>query len=95
MKTTVEAIESRYGKADRVWVMDRGMVSEATLTWFREGGRRYLVGLPKSELKKHAAELADTKGWKEVRDGVAVTMCRAENYPAALGSRFAQSVFLC
>lgn len=72
VKTTVEAIESRYGKADRVWVMDRGMVSEATLAWFREGGRRYLVGLPKSELKKHAAELADTKGWKEVRDGVAV-----------------------
>jgi len=31
-----------------------------------------LVGLPKSELKKHAAELADTKGWEKVRDGVAV-----------------------
>jgi len=72
VKSTVEMIESRYGKADRVWVMDRGMVSEATLTWMREGGRRYVVGLPKSELKKHSAELADPAGWKTVRDGVAV-----------------------
>ena len=77
VKATVEKIESRYGKADRVWVMDRGMVSEATLTWMREGGRRYLVGLPKSELKKHAAELADPAGWKVVRDGVAVRYAQA------------------
>jgi hypothetical protein len=70
-------IESRYGKADRVWVMDRGMVSEETLTWMRAGGRRYLVGLPKSELKKHAAQLADPTGWKSVRDGVAVRYAQA------------------
>ena len=72
VKTVVETIESRYGKADRVWVMDRGMVSDEILRWMREGGRRYLVGLPKSELKKHAAELADANGWKEVRGGVVV-----------------------
>lgn len=72
VKTTVETIEARYGKADRVWVMDRGMISDEILAWMREGGRRYLVGMPKSELKKHAAELRDTKGWKSVRGGVAV-----------------------
>lgn len=77
VKTTVEAIEARYGKADRVWVMDRGMVSDEILTWMREGGRRYLVGLPKSELKKHAAELVDDKGWKDVRGGVAVRYAQA------------------
>src|SRR3989338_5159099 len=77
VKATVETIEARYGKADRVWVMDRGMVSNEILSWMREGGRRYLVGLPKSELKKHAAELADTKGWKEVRGGVAVRYAQA------------------
>ena len=77
VKTVVEMIESRYGKADRVWVMDRGMVSDDILTWMREGGRRYLVGLPKSELKKHAAELADAEGWKSVRGGVAVRYARA------------------
>lgn len=72
VRTIVGKIESRYGKADRVWVMDRGMVSEEILTWMREGGRRYVVGLPKSELKKHAAELADPAGWKMVREGLAV-----------------------
>jgi transposase len=77
VKTIVEMIESRYGKADRVWVMDRGMVSEEIMTWLREGGRRYVVGLPKSELKKHAAELADAGGWKIVRDGVAVRFAQA------------------
>lgn len=77
VKTTVEAIESRYGKADRVWVMDRGMVSDEILAWMREGGRRYLVGLPKSELKKHGVELGEEKGWKQVRGGVAVRYARA------------------
>jgi hypothetical protein len=77
LKTTVETIEGRYGKADRVWVMDRGMVSDEILTWMREGGRRYLVGLPKSELRKHAAELVDADGWKVVRGGVAVRYAQA------------------
>jgi len=72
VQTIVGMIESRYGKADRVWVMDRGMIGEEILTWMREGGRRYVVGLPKSELKKHAAELADSAEWKTVRDGLAV-----------------------
>jgi transposase len=77
VKATVEMIESRYGKADRVWVMDRWMLSEETLGWMHEGGRRYLVGLPKSELKKHAAELADPEGWKSARDGVVVRYAQA------------------
>ncbi|MHC4163755.1 MAG: IS1634 family transposase, partial [Planctomycetota bacterium] len=45
----VEEMEERYGKAGRIWVMDRGMVSEDNLQWLREGQRRYLVGTPKSE----------------------------------------------
>lgn len=77
VKTIVEMIESRYGKADRVWVMDRGMVSEETLTWMNAGGRRYLVGLPKSELKNHAAAIADPEGWEVIRDGVAVRYAQA------------------
>jgi transposase len=77
VKTTVEKIEGRYGHADRIWVMDRGMVSDKILTWLREGGRRYLVGLPKSELKKHAAEIGDDKGWKGVRGGVVVRYAQA------------------
>jgi hypothetical protein len=48
----VETIEELYGKAGRVWVMDRGMTSEDNLEWLRAGGRRYLVGTPRSEMKK-------------------------------------------
>ncbi len=59
--STVQGIvtekEARYGKTDRVWVMDRGMVSEKNLAFFREGGRKYLVGTPKALLKKYEREL--------------------------------------
>lgn len=77
--TTVEemvgTIEAQYGKAGRVWVMDRGMVSEDNLAWMREGGRRYLVGTPKSELRKWEKELVEKRGWKEVREGLQVKVC--------------------
>ena len=76
VKTIVETTESRYGKADRVWVMDRGMISEDILAWMRDGGRRYVMGTPKSELRKHAAEIADPKGWKIVRPGVVARFAR-------------------
>lgn len=78
VQTIVAMIESRYGKADRVWVMDRGMVSEDILTWMRDGGRRYVVGMPKGELRNHAGELADRAGWKVVREGLAVRYAAAD-----------------
>jgi transposase len=72
----VEEMERRYGKAGRVWVMDRGMVSEDNLEWLREGGRRYLVGTPRTEMKRWARELSASEGWKEVRDGLEVKQCK-------------------
>jgi transposase len=66
----VETMEARYGLAQRIWVMDRGMTSADNLEWLRETGRRYLVGTPKSELRKWAAALADARDWHTVRDGV-------------------------
>lgn len=72
----VEKIERDYGKAGRVWVMDRGMASEENLEWLREGGRRYLIGTPRSEMSKWAKELNEDKGWREVRDGLEVKICR-------------------
>ena len=38
----------------RIWVLDRGMVSEATLDWLKERGSRYIVGTPRSRLKEFA-----------------------------------------
>jgi len=71
----VEIMESKYGKANRVWVMDRGMVSEDNLEFMRTSKARYLVGTPKSLLKKFEQHLLD-KDWEEVRPGVEVKLCR-------------------
>ncbi len=71
----VEAMESRYGKADRVWVMDRGMASADNLEWLQEGERKYVIGTPKSELRKWEQELLDRRGWKQIREDVEVKLC--------------------
>lgn len=71
----VEAMEARYGLAQRIWVMDRGMTSADNLEWLRETGRRYLVGTPKSELRKWAGAIADARDWQSVRDGVEAKQC--------------------
>jgi transposase len=77
VEEVVSAMEARYGKADRVWVMDRGMVSEENLAWLRGQRRRYLVGTPRSELKRFAAALAEREGWRPVREGLEVKLCAA------------------
>ena len=77
--TTVQEIvgtmETRYGMAQRIWVMDRGMTSAANLAWLRETGRRYLVGTPKSELRRWAPQLAEAQDWHTVREGVEAKRC--------------------
>jgi transposase len=79
--TTVEEIvstmERRFGKAQRVWVMDRGMGSEDNLAWFTQTQRRYLVGTPKAELKKWEQQIVEKKEWHVVREGVEVKLCRS------------------
>ena len=71
----VDAMEARYGLANRVWVMDRGMMSTENVAWLQETGRRYLIGTPKSDLRKWAREIADATDWKSVRDGVEAKLC--------------------
>ena len=77
--TTVEEIvgtmESRFGRARRVWVMDRGMTSAETVAWLQSGGRHYLIGANRSELKKLAPQLVDARDWRQVRDGVEAKLC--------------------
>ena len=70
----VHIMESKYGKANRIWVMDRGMVSEENIEFMRERGAKYIVGTPKSMLRKFERELL-SKGWEEVHCGVEVKLC--------------------
>ena len=67
----VETMERRHGKSNRIWVMDRGMVSEDNIEFLREGGRRYIVGTPKSMLKKFEQEILKDD-WHSIRDGLEV-----------------------
>ena len=66
----VRKMEERFGKAHRVWVMDRGMVSEDNISMLRERKALYLVGTPKSQLRAYEAELAEKENWVEVQHGV-------------------------
>ena len=70
----VETMERRYGRANRIWVTDRGMVSEENMAFLKKDGRRYLVGTPKSMLKKFECELL-AEDWRTVRNGVDVKLC--------------------
>lgn len=76
--TTVEdivrAMEEKYGAAERIWVMDRGMVSEANLGFLRARQARYLVGTPKSWLRAHEATLLEKTEWQQVQAGLEVRL---------------------
>ena len=77
LEEIVELMEGKYGKANRVWVTDRGIVSEENLAFLRERGARYLVGTPKSQLRLHEAQLLDTEGWHTIREGLDVRLVPA------------------
>ena len=71
----LERIEHQYGKAERVWVMDRGIPTEETLQRMRlsDPPIRYLVGTPKGRLSRLENELL-LKPWHEARPGVEVKL---------------------
>ena len=76
--TTVEEIvtkiEKQYGRAGRIWVMDRGMLSEDNLEFLQSRKRRYIIGTPKSQLKNFEEELLSHE-WEKIRDGLEVKAC--------------------
>ena len=76
--TTVEDIvrvmEDKYGQAKRIWVMDRGMVSEKNIEFLRGRNARYIVGTPKAQLREFEAALLEDKDWKQVRPDVEVKL---------------------
>jgi hypothetical protein len=76
--TTVEeivtAMEEKYGQARRIWVLDRGMISEENIEFMRSRGARYLVGTRKSELRRFEAALLEKEGWAQVEESVEVKL---------------------
>jgi transposase len=78
LQTIVATMEARHGMLGRVWITDRGMASADNLLWLRQTGRRYIIGAPKSELKKFGSMLAAADGWRTVHEGVEVKLA---HYP--------------
>lgn len=76
--TTVEDIvdlmEAKYGRAERIWAMDRGMTSEDNLDYLRERGALYVVGTPKGQLRQFERELLEQADWQQVETGVEVKL---------------------
>ena len=71
METILRMVERKYGKARRIWVFDRGIVSEENLAAIRKRGGQYLMGTPRSQMKQFEAELLK-EDWTRVRPEVEV-----------------------
>ena len=69
LEEIVEAMERKYGRANRIWVFDRGIVSEDNLEFVRERGGSYLVGTPRKQLREFEKELLE-KDWTSVQPGI-------------------------
>jgi hypothetical protein len=84
-----QRLEERFGQAERVWVMDRGMVSEKNIAFLRKRQARYIGGTPKSQLRAFEKQLAEEGNWTDVQNGVEARLVehpdaegRALVYPA-------------
>jgi transposase len=75
LKDMLALIQKRYGSAERIWVMDRGIPTEAVLAELRQSDAKvsYLVGTPKGRLTKLEKELAE-KPWQQVREQLRVKL---------------------
>ena len=71
METILRMVERKYGRARRIWVFDRGIVSEENLAAIRKRDGQYLTGTPRSQMKQFAAELLQ-QDWTRVRPEVEV-----------------------
>ncbi len=75
LREFLQKIETQYGKAERIWLMDRGIPTEAVLHEMRHSGPpvKYLVGTPRGRLTRLEKQLVD-KPWRSARPGVKVKL---------------------
>ena len=77
LRDFLRRVEEQYGKAERVWLMDRGIPTEETLEEMRRENGLYLVGTPKGRLTKLEGKFLD-QPWHAVRDHVGVKLLEEE-----------------
>jgi len=71
LETVIRMVERKYGKARRVWIFDRGIISEDNLQALRKRDGQYLVGTPRAKLKQFEKQLLDGP-WEKIRPDVEV-----------------------
>lgn len=79
LRDFLKKIEAQYGKAERIWMMDRGIPTEEVLEEMRSAQPKvfYLVGTPKGRLTKLEAQLLE-RPWEQVREGIEVKVLPQE-----------------
>ena len=78
VKSVVEPLERKHGALKRVWVMDRGMVSNDNLEFSRERGAKDMVGTPEATLRQFERQLAE-QSWVVAQEGVDVKLVPSPN----------------
>src|SRR6516165_10256402 len=71
LEVVMRMVERKYGKARRIWVFDRGIISEDNLAALRRRDGQYLVGTPRSKLKEFEKQLLDGE-WTTIEGNVEV-----------------------
>jgi transposase len=71
LETVIRMVERKHGKARRVWIFDRGIISEDNLNALRKRDGQYLVGTPRAKLKQFEKQLLDGE-WEKIRPDVEV-----------------------
>lgn len=74
----ITKMETQYGKADRIWCSDRGMIGKENLEFLRQEGRQYIIGTAKASLKKQEQALL-SGDWQTIRDELEVKFCSGDN----------------
>lgn len=77
LEAMLDQVEAKYGRARRVWIFDRGIVSEANLERLRQRGGQYVVGTPRQKLEAHEKALLEGC-WQQINDSVQVQLIAAE-----------------
>jgi transposase len=77
LEQMLEEVEARHGRARRIWIFDRGIVSEANLQRLRDGGGQYVVGTPRHQLEAYEQELLEGS-WTQINESVQVQLIERE-----------------
>lgn len=77
LEQMLEQVEAKHGRARRIWIFDRGMVSQANLEKLRERGGQYVVGTPRHQLEAYEKELLEGS-WTQIGESVQVQLIAQE-----------------